>query len=107
MQPRLTSKVRVAALIRQAQTVGAFATVVYKGEMERGTILVKHLTGQGLGILYEAATDLDGEFEWRPYNADPIAEAEMDAEAEKRHRFDRDLWLVDIDDPHSRLILKP
>ncbi|MGF1605076.1 MAG: DUF1491 family protein [Rhodothalassiaceae bacterium] len=100
MAARLTSDFRVRALMAQAHSADAFAALLFRGDAERGAILLKVRRSGALCLLRESATGPDGEQIWQPLP--DRAEAEADALIAKRRRFDRDLWVVEIDDPASR-----
>jgi hypothetical protein len=96
----------VSALIRRAHLGGAFATVVRRGDDDRGDVLVKVALPQRRASLYapafapegppsfEALTEMGGE-----------DEAEVDAMIERRRRYDSDLWVIEIEDRDGRHFL--
>ena len=86
MRSGVTTDIWVAALVRRAQAAGAFATVVRRGDAERGDVLVKVSPERGRARLYAPAFTLDGP-------------------AERRVRADRDLWVVEIEDKEGRHFL--
>ena len=90
----------VSALVRRAQLGGAFATIVHRGDDERGDVLVKVTTARGKAQLYGPAFAPDGpqEFERLPAGVHDPAEAEVDEAINKRMKYDRDLWVIEIED---------
>ncbi|HVL78335.1 MAG TPA: DUF1491 family protein [Sphingomicrobium sp.] len=95
---RLATAVEAAALIRRAEASGDFATVIRKGDPERGSLLLV-ITSRGMhaGCLERMLT-ADGSYQWRP--AGPAAGAESAQIGDflrKRARFDEDLWLIELD----------
>lgn len=82
----------VSALLRRASGAGAFATIVHRGDEDRGDVLIKVTPARGEARLYAPAFNPDGptEFERLP----PQDEAAADAVIAKRLSNDRDLWVV-------------
>ncbi len=95
---RLSAAIEAAALIRRAEASGDFATVLRKGDPERGSLLlVVTSRGTHAGCL-ERMLSADGNYQWRP--AGPAAgakSAEIGDFLQKRTRFDEDLWLIELD----------
>jgi hypothetical protein len=102
---QLDTSIWVYALIRRAQLGGAFATVGRRGDSRGGSVLVKQINRRrGEARLYAEATRGDGERVWmQPVIARD--EAGLDAYIERAVRIDRDLWVVEIDDPEGRHFL--
>ena len=103
----IASHIWVSALVRRAELGGAFATIVHRGDPERGDVLVKVTRERGHARLYAPAFNPEGpaEFEVLPADdADP-AEETVDALIGQRVRFDRDLWVVEIEDRAGRHFL--
>ncbi|MGF1462089.1 MAG: DUF1491 family protein [Maricaulaceae bacterium] len=105
---RLKTELWVQALIRRAQSGGAFACVLRRGEAEGGDVLVKVFQfGQGARI-YASAPGLNGERVW----IEPLGEAsarpetEADAYWRRRAETDVDLWVVEIEDRAGRSFLE-
>lgn len=97
----------VAALVRRAQIGGAFATVVRKGDPERGEAVVKVSPARGRALLYVQAFNPEGpaEFEALPKGVDAPTEAEVEELIARRLKADRDLWVVEIEDREGRHFL--
>ena len=97
----LNSDLWVGALIRRAQIEGANATVVRKGDMRAGTVIVKaYNTSERTAHLYREAFGSEGERLW----IQPVTgtESELDAYIERQRAYDPDLWVVEIEDRHGR-----
>ncbi len=97
----------VSALVRRAQLAGAFATVVHRGDDERGDVVVKVTHARGKAQLYAPAFNPEGptEFERLPEGVSDPEEADVDALIAKRREFDRDLWVIEIEDREGRHFL--
>lgn len=101
----LATDVWVRALIRRAQSGGAFATVARKGDERAGAVLVKvYDSSSRTARLYSEATGPDGQPLWM-CPLDTEIESEIDAYIERQARFDGDLWVVEIEDREGRHFL--
>lgn len=104
-EPRLKTKIRVAAHLRRVQAAGAFAAVARKGDPDAGAIAVKIFLGAGNARLFVQSRDLDGAAIWRePFEGD-LSESRIDAWLKKETSIDPDLWIVEIEDPDGRAFL--
>ncbi len=101
----LSTDVWAGALIRRAETAGAFAAVIRKGDSRAGAVLVKVLDRPaGTARLYAEAMRGEGEEVWmQPLQAQD--EAGIDAYIERAAGRDPDLWVVEIDDRQGRHFL--
>lgn len=98
MDARLPAHLEVAALIRQVQSAGGFATVLAKGEREAGTLLLVLMENGRNARLFERMPQLDGSRNW---SCSKQQEAEKEQEfseyLERRKYQDPDLWIVELD----------
>ena len=103
----INTDIWVAALVRRAQIGGAFATVVRKGDPERGEAVVKVTAARGQAVLYAQAFNPEGpaEFEALPRGVEAPSEAEVDELIARRVKSDRDLWVIEIEDREGRHFL--
>ncbi|MEG1451845.1 DUF1491 family protein [Brevundimonas sp.] len=101
----LSTDVWVSALIRRAELDGAFATVVRKGDMRAGDVVIKaYNTSERTARLYSQSVDMDGQPLWiQPVTSE--TESELDAYLERRRSYDPDLWVVEIEDRQGRHFL--
>ncbi|HEX8842980.1 MAG TPA: DUF1491 family protein [Sphingomicrobium sp.] len=98
MSQRLPTHVEVAGILRRAAAAGDFATVMRKGDAERGSLLIfVSSRGQHVAIL-ERVLGLDGEYRWQATRSSEsegsVAFADFLA---RRARFDDDLWAIELD----------
>ncbi len=95
---RLPSGLEAAGLIRSAQAAGDFATVLQKGDPDRGALLlVVTRRGRHFGCL-ERMLSLDGSYEWQQVGpAESLGSEPLTQFLAKKTRFDRDLWLIELD----------
>ena len=95
---RLPAHLEVASLIRLAESLGGFATVLAKGERDGGTILIAIMCRGGPAQLYERMPGLDGS---RSFVATKSQDSENPAEfseyLDRRRRQDPDLWILEVD----------
>lgn len=100
---RLTSEFWVSALVRRVNGTGAFAALSNKGAAEAGAIFIKFRNADGGYDLFGPAPQMVYD-ETRPDERQftlllaAAAEAEADAVLDKQKRWDRDLWIVEIED---------
>jgi len=93
----------VSALMRRAQTGGAFAVIAHRGDQDRGDAVVKVSRVRGQARLYVPAFNPDGPTAFERLAAD--SESDVDALIEKRLKADRDLWVIEIEDREGRHFL--
>lgn len=102
-EARLPAALEAAAIRRLAEAAGGFATVLRKGDPDRGSLLLSLIKqGRHAGML-ERMLQSDGGYRWEscgpPDGAEPSAVIEFVA---KRTRFDADLWLIELDVPDTQ-----
>ena len=94
MSERLPAALEVAALKRLAEGDGGFATVLRKGDPDRGEILLLLLERGVAAALLERRLGADFAYRW--VRSDPPADDDADW-ANRRTAADPDLWLVELD----------
>ena len=95
---RLPAHLEVASLLRLAESLGGFATVLAKGERDAGTILIAILCRGGPAQLYERMPGLDGSRKFVATKAeDPENPAEFSDYLARRRRQDPDIWVLEVD----------
>jgi hypothetical protein len=95
---RLPTHVEVAALLRRAEATGDFATVLRKGDPDRGSLLLLISSrGRHVAIL-ERVLSLSGAYLWRAVGpAESAGSSEIADFFAKRARFDEDSWVIELD----------
>jgi len=95
---RLSASVEATSLIRRAEAAGDFATVLRKGDPERGSLLiVVRSRGPYAGCL-ERTLSMEGSYRWALTGPGPEESEEKLAEfVARRTAFDQDLWLIELD----------
>lgn len=95
---RLAASVEASGLIRRAEAEGGFATVLRKGDPERGALLLVIRKRQDHVCCLERTLALDGTYAWTQVGPEvPDSPQEMAEFLARRTRFDADLWLIELD----------
>ena len=101
---RLATHVWVAAYLTRLRLADIPAFVVARGDPTAGAVLVKLNTLDGRARLYQRSFDLmSGARAWIV-----LAEGEepaVDASIAKQRSFDRDLWVIEVEDRAGRHLL--
>lgn len=95
---RLPAHLEAAGLIRLAESLGGFATVLAKGERDGGTILIAIMCRGGPAQLYERMPGLDGSRSFvATKSQDSGNPTEFSEYLDRRRRQDPDLWILEVD----------
>jgi hypothetical protein len=94
---RLPASVEAAGLIRRAEADGDFATIIKKGDPDRGAILLL-VSSRGRHVAcLERMPTLDG-YQWANVGpSESAGSSEIRDFLAKRTRFDADLWAIELD----------
>lgn len=103
MPREIPAQLWVSALLRRANGAGAFATIVHRGDEQRGDVLVKVTRARGEARLYAPAFNPEGPTEFERLAAED--EADVDVLVSKWLKADRDLWVIEIEDREGRHFL--
>ena len=98
MAERLPAHVEVGAIMRSVEADGGFATVLRKGDPDRGAlILILQKRGEFCGILErQLGPNFTYDWDFRAAEPDPSSIPLSDLIASKA-RFDADSWLIELD----------
>lgn len=107
---RLKSVIWAKAYIRRCSVAGASAFVVRHGDDDAGAIYIKVTQAIGQAALYGPAPgglDSDqGDRHWSLHLApDENAEQVIDAYLARQYAFDRDIWVIEVEDREGRHFL--
>ena len=91
---RLKSEIRVAAMMRQAQTQGGYAALIRRGDADAGAIWVV-MRGNGGLVRYSEQTGMSGAREW--FALEGLSEAELTLKLNRAVDMDPDLWVIEIE----------
>jgi hypothetical protein len=101
---RLTADVWVSAYIARLRALTIPAFVVARGDATAGAVLVKLNTLDGKATAFQRSVDLmTGARKWMELASGP--EADVDASIQKQREFDRDLWVIEVEDRDGRHLL--
>jgi len=86
------------ALIRRAEAQGDFATILKRGDPDRGSLLLM-VGRRGRHVLsLERMLTLDGDYAWQQVGPGDSSDSEEIRDfIQKRTRFDADLWVIELD----------
>jgi hypothetical protein len=95
---RLPTHLEVSGILRRTEASGDFATVIRKGEAERGSLLIlvgsrgRHL------VCLERILSIDGNYRWVEAGpGESASSADVRDFVSRRARFDEDLWAIELD----------
>ena len=95
---RLPAHIEVASLIRAVQASAGFATILKKGDADRGALLLSIASrGQHFACL-ERVLSISGSYAWeRVGPGDSAGPQEVSDFLARRTRFDEDMWILELD----------
>lgn len=98
MSDRLPAGLEAASIVRRAENGGDFATLLKRGDPDRGSILLV-VTSRGRHVaILERMLSPDGAYRWNRSGPGESAESEeVAAFLQKRARFDPDSWAIELD----------
>jgi hypothetical protein len=104
MTPRLAAHVWVAAYLTRLRLADIPAFVLARGDATAGAVLVKLNTLDGRARLFQRSVDLTtGARVWVVLAEGD--EAAVDASIARQRSFDRDLWVIEVEDRAGRHLL--
>ncbi len=105
---RLKAGVWVQARVRQCDLDGVPAVIVKRGDPDAGAILIKLNRMEAGCIVYSQFRDMDGATSWVAATGDqPVEEPAADDYIERQAGRDRDIWVLEIEDPRGLFVLEP
>ncbi len=103
MTPRITAEFWVQAYLARLRQADIPAFVTARGDATAGAVLVKLNPLDGTAQAFARGYDLDGNRTWTVL-AEGL-EADVDAAIGRQHRFDPDLWVIEVEDRAHRHLL--
>ena len=101
---RLTSNIWVSAYLTRLRLSDIPAFVVARGDSTAGAVLVKLNTLDGRGIVFQRSFDLvSGVRNWMELVSGD--EPDLDVAISRQLNFDRDLWVIEVEDREGRHLL--
>ncbi len=101
MDDRLPASLEATALMRRVQSEGGFATLLKKGDPDRGALLLVIRNRERHVACLERVLSIAAGYQWQSVGPAESADAQELAEfLSKRRRFDEDLWIIELDIAH-------
>ncbi|MCL6683840.1 DUF1491 family protein [Sphingomonas alba] len=98
MSERLPSGVEVSALIRRVQGEGGFASILHKGDTDRGTISLLIAERGEMRALLERRMAADFSYRWTEVPSSVVEEGSDWREwVKKASQIDPDCWILELD----------
>lgn len=101
MNDRLPARLEASSLVRRAEVEGGNGMILKRGDPDRGSLLLL-LTHRGTHVAcLERQLAPSGDYAWQRVGPDVAAtETEVRLWAQKRLRFDPDIWQIELNIPH-------
>ena len=102
-QARLKSKIIIDAIIRICSDRGLPVTVARLGDPDAGNIYIKVSNIVYDCLIYTQQKQTDETVKWvkTPTN-NILSETQADAYLERQTKYDKDIWIVEVEDPKHR-----
>ncbi|WP_424177715.1 DUF1491 family protein [Yoonia sp. TsM2_T14_4] len=101
---RLTADIWVSAYLTRLRLAAIPAFVVARGDATAGAVMVKLNTLDGRACCYQRSFDLmTGERSWIILAEG--AEADVEQSIQRQRGYDRDLWVIEVEDKQGRHLL--
>jgi hypothetical protein len=95
---RLPTHLEISGILRRTAASGDFATVIRKGEAERGSILILVASRGRHFACLERILSADGSYRWvKTGPAESASSADVRDFVSRRARFDEDVWAIELD----------
>ena len=102
-QARLKSKIVINAIIRICNDRGLPATVARLGDPDAGNIYIKVSNIVYDCVIYTQQRQTNETVDWvKTPTKDILSETQADEYLERQIKYDKDIWIVEIEDPKHR-----
>ena len=103
MSGRLPAGVEAAAIMRRAQGEGGFASVLHRGDPDRGAISLLVAERGAPQALLERRMAADFRYQWTQVPSPVASDASAWREwVQQMSRIDPDCWLIELDVPDAQ-----
>ena len=98
MSDLLPAGIEATAIMRRAEANGDFATLIQRGDPDRGAITLLISERGRIAAVLERQLDASFSYSWKNISADrPLDEADWREMLEKKRKFDPDFWAIELD----------
>ena len=98
MSDSLPAGIEASAIMRRAQADGDFATLLHRGDPDRGAITLLVSERGRIAAVLERRLDAQFHYGWQNISADrPLNEADWREMLEKKRKTDPDFWAIELD----------
>jgi hypothetical protein len=95
---RLPARLEATALMRQVESAGGFATMLKRGDPDRGALILLVAERGAPKALIERRMGADFDYRWTiTAEPDEAAPKKFLESLQKSTRFDPDCWLIELD----------
>ena len=102
-EARLKSRIVINAIIRICNDRGLPATVARLGDPDAGNIYIKVSNIVYDCVIYTQERRANGTIEWvKTPTKDILSETQANEYLERQKKYDKDIWIVEIEDPKHR-----
>jgi len=101
---RLATGIWVSAYLMRLSQEGIFAHVAQRGDQTAGAVAVKIATMNGRASFFTRGYGANGIIAWQAQMED-VEEEQVDAALARQRSYDRDLWVIEVEDPRGRHLL--
>ena len=100
MEGRLPAQLEASSLLRRAEGEGGSGMILARGDADRGALVLLIMHRGTHVTCLERQLGPSGDYAWaRVGPAVGASESDVSEWAQKRRRFDSDLWLIELDIP--------
>ena len=101
MNDRLPARIEASSLVRRAEIEGGNGMILARGDPDRGALLLL-ITARGTHVAcLERQLGESGDYAWQRVGPDVTAsDSEIGEWAQKRRRFDPDMWQIELNVAH-------
>ncbi len=104
-EPRLRTEIWVSAHLARLRQEAVPVYLLHRGDAAAGAVAVKLAYLDGTASLFTRHYGSEGHLRWQA-EMSRVREGEVDAAVARRRAVDRDLWVLEIEDPRGRHLLE-
>jgi hypothetical protein len=98
MTARLPARIEAMGLIRAVQAAGGFGTVLHRGEVDAGALMIVLVEARLPARAFERMPGIDGERTWHCARTEDSDDPQAFAQyLDRRASQDDDLWIIELD----------